>query len=754
MVLLFSGLTTWAQLVAADDTVPTVNSSTTQFGVYNVLNNDTWNGAPVSSSLFTVTQISSSHPSIQITQNGWVTVYQGVPAGSYTLTYQICQNSNPGNCATETVTINICTLTAPIVVAEGGCNDPGSITLYGLPENGLWEVTVEYNNTVIGTYQGTGDSYTLSGLVPGAYRFRVTYNGCTSPYSITEYIGFLDGFWGSMTGQYVDVNGDGVINIGDEIQYDIELMNMTECDITDIYISGGMIESAFVPGMLSPWQTVNFPAVYYITQDDINNGFVSQWAGISGMINGASTYIKLFTDPIELDIVSGFMFVAFVDDNMNGIQDPGEENFSNGYFSYSINNVSSPIIAASGADNFILYETDTNNTYDVDFSIYGACNGAFTVTPGSYDDISIQGMGISTYHFAVTATVCHDTAIFLSPLSNPRPNLTYSQLITYINYGTDPIASGTITFNADPLVMVTNVSQSGATTTSSGFTYNFTNLQPGEYRYISVTMQVPNVPTVNIGDILTGTATISAPSGDTNPTNNSSTRSDVVTNSYDPNDISENHGPEIVHSEFDANESLIYTVRFENIGTANAIDVMVLNTLHERINPGTLRIVTSSHPYVMQRTDDAFSMTFAGIELPPSIEGTDIGKGYFIYEVKLHPGIQPGDVITNQAEIIFDSNPSIFTNMWTTEFVTALGTQQHSLANLAVYPNPSTGMITVRSESTIENISVSDVMGKKIMTRNFSSDNVSIDISDLSSGVYFLAVQSGRQMQTVRIVKQ
>src|SRR5690606_82613 len=238
------------------------------------------------------------------------------------------------------------------------------------------------------------------------------------------------------------------------------------------------------------------------------------------------------------------------------------------------------------------------------------------------------------------------------------------------------------------------------------------------------------------------------------PSNNSSTRADVVTNSFDPNDISENHGPQIVFSEFNPNESLIYTVRFENIGTANAIDVVVLNTLHERIDTSTLRIVSSSHPYVMQRIGDNFSMTFAGIQLPPSVEGTDIGHGYFTYEVKLQPGIQIGDVITNQAEIIFDSNPSIWTNTWTTEFVTALGTQQHSLANVAVYPNPSTGIINVRSESMIENLSINDVTGKKIMTRDFNSNDVSVDISNLSNGIYFMSIQSGKQQQTVRIVKQ
>src|SRR5690606_26477243 len=100
MLLLLSGMLASAQLIANDDIVPMVNSSTAQFGVYNVLNNDSLNGAPVSSAVVSLTQLTSDHPSIEINQVGWVTVYPGVPAGSYTLTYQICQISNPGNCAT------------------------------------------------------------------------------------------------------------------------------------------------------------------------------------------------------------------------------------------------------------------------------------------------------------------------------------------------------------------------------------------------------------------------------------------------------------------------------------------------------------------------------------------------------------------------------------------------------------------------------------------------------------------------------
>lgn len=719
----------------------------------NVLTNDTWNGGSVSSSFFTVSQIASDHPSIVVTQVGWITVYSGVPAGTYTLTYQVCQNSNPANCATATVTVNICSLAAPTIL-EPSCTQPGSLTVTGLPATGTWTLFQQYNNGTPTSFTGSGSSHTVTGLAAGEYRYRVSIDGCTSPYSTPEYLGwFNNGFTYEMTGIYVDANTDGIVNLGDKVNYTFHLTNTLECDITNVHISDGQITSNALPiAVLPAGQTVTFPGTYMITQDDINAGSVFQWAGILGNVGGGTTYTKAFTE-VPLGIPTGFKFIAFVDDNANGIRDAGEEHFSNGHFTWQRNN-GITVYAQSGANDYILYETNSANLYDVQFNVNGTCATQFIVTPGSYDDIFVAGADFTTYYFAVTANSCADAGVYLWSTSPPRPNLSYTQEVVLVNYGTDPITSGTVTFNADPLVTVTSVSEPGATMTTNGFTYSFTDLQPLEYRYIEVTMDIPNVPVVNLGDLLTSTVSVTPPTGDTNSANNEDVVNASVTNSYDPNDISENHGPKIVLPGYDLNEELIYTVRFENTGTADALDVETLNYLSWDIDLESVRIIRSSHDFTMEAWDNIFVMRFDDINLPPSVEGTDIGHGSYTFAAKMKPNVQVGDVLMADTEIFFDSNPGIFTNLWTTELVSSLGTNQQSASAFQIWPNPASNVIHALSQTPIQSVRVTDVLGKTIMTRDYASQDISIDISNLSLGVYLLTLQSETETQTVRIVKQ
>lgn len=76
--------------------------------VSNVRSNDTYNGVTATSSNTILSLISSTNSGITLdTATGSVIVASTVPAGTYTLTYQICAISNPTNCATATVTITV-----------------------------------------------------------------------------------------------------------------------------------------------------------------------------------------------------------------------------------------------------------------------------------------------------------------------------------------------------------------------------------------------------------------------------------------------------------------------------------------------------------------------------------------------------------------------------------------------------------------------------------------------------------------------
>ncbi|MBS0199895.1 MAG: DUF11 domain-containing protein, partial [Proteobacteria bacterium] len=89
---------------------PDSGSVTTAGGVAvaNVLWNDTLAGVTAATSTVTLTEVSSSSPSVTLnTATGAVNVAAGAAVGTDTLVYRICETANPANCAQATVTVTV-----------------------------------------------------------------------------------------------------------------------------------------------------------------------------------------------------------------------------------------------------------------------------------------------------------------------------------------------------------------------------------------------------------------------------------------------------------------------------------------------------------------------------------------------------------------------------------------------------------------------------------------------------------------------
>jgi len=65
-----------------------------------------------------------------------------------------------------------------------------------------------------------------------------------------------------------------------------------------------------------------------------------------------------------------------------------------------------------------------------------------------------------------------------------------------------------------------------------------------------------------------------------------------------------------------------------------------------------------------------------------------------------------------------------------------LGVNQISSKELNVYPNPSANMINVTTENQINNVIISDLTGRKVLTSTQSQ----INVSNLSNGIYMVQV--------------
>ena len=95
-----------ATLVANNDTYTIVSGSTS---TTSVLNNDSVNGAaPASFTDVLLSQVSTTNAGVTLDPlTGKINVAAGTPAGTYTVTYQICDQTFTSNCKTATATITV-----------------------------------------------------------------------------------------------------------------------------------------------------------------------------------------------------------------------------------------------------------------------------------------------------------------------------------------------------------------------------------------------------------------------------------------------------------------------------------------------------------------------------------------------------------------------------------------------------------------------------------------------------------------------
>lgn len=86
-----------------------------------------------------------------------------------------------------------------------------------------------------------------------------------------------------------------------------------------------------------------------------------------------------------------------------------------------------------------------------------------------------------------------------------------------------------------------------------------------------------------------------------------------------------------------------------------------------------------------------------------------------------------------------------------------LSNEDFELKNIAIYPNPSTGIYNISTgNKAIDKIEVFDVTGKTIkIINNFSNINTEnkLDLNKISNGIYFLKITSENQKTIKRIIK-
>jgi uncharacterized repeat protein (TIGR01451 family) len=182
------------------------------------------------------------------------------------------------------------------------------------------------------------------------------------------------------------------------------------------------------------------------------------------------------------------------------------------------------------------------------------------------------------------------------------------------------------------------------------------------------------------------------------PSNNSSRLTSIVVGSYDPND--KQVEPELLTPQQLAqnDNTLVYTIRFQNTGNYYAENVRIVDTLSENLNIASMKVLASSHLPMdwFLRDGRVLEFNFKDIFLPDSTTSEPLSHGFVKFSIETNPGLSLGDQVNNTAAIYFDFNAPIYTNEARMVVDNANLVLDRALSpSFAVLPNPNNGNFTL-----------------------------------------------------------
>lgn len=383
----------------------------------------------------------------------------------------------------------------------------------------------------------------------------------------------------------------------------------------------------------------------------------------------------------------------------------------------------------------------------------------YNVTPSSLIlDFPEDGSSISQ-NFCISPTEnFQDLEIYIIPLNDARPGFDADYKMIYKNKGATAM-TGTVEFNFDDYVVDFVSSNPNPNMQSFGsLEWNYANLLPFETREIFITINF-NTPTdpdypVNGGDEIGFQSVINPISSDLNEVDNITSIKQSVVNSFDPNDKTCLEGDVI--REAMVGEYLRYKIRFENTGTASAINVVVKDDIDmSKFDINTLVPLDASHDFItrIQNTNEV-EFIFENINLPFDDANND---GYVTFKIKTLETLVIGDTFSNDAEIYFDFNFPIITNDYMTTVEENLSVDDQELsASVKLYPNPVNDKLHISSEVNIEKASIYDINGHLLQSIVFYRNEIqrTIDLQKLALGVYVVKLSSENGELTQKFIKE
>ena len=371
-----------------------------------------------------------------------------------------------------------------------------------------------------------------------------------------------------------------------------------------------------------------------------------------------------YTGPKFLAVMQNFSSASqikgtsFVDSNGDGVHNVGETGIP--WLNLILDPLGSQPMTSSNGD-FMLYAEPSS--YDLQ------CPGpwdpalwSLTAGASGYQFVLDSNSVVDDLNFGLTALV--DSSLI-------APSITFgtgvcgavsSLWIAYVNQGTRTEA-GEVQLTLDPAYTFISSVPSPLSVQGNVITWAYDSLPPFQSQAITAEVLLPSV--AFMGDTLTSTLQVSTvDNGTVNAVFETEQRIEHLC-AYDPNDklVAPAGYTDAGYVDI-GTPYLDFTIRFQNTGSAAAVNVVLRDALSNSLNHSSLRLLGYSHTpsYVRVHDDGELEIRFMAIMLPDSGTSYVGSQGYIRFRLDLMEGLPELTEIHNQANIYFDLNDAVVTN--------------------------------------------------------------------------------------------
>jgi hypothetical protein len=82
----------------------------------------------------------------------------------------------------------------------------------------------------------------------------------------------------------------------------------------------------------------------------------------------------------------------------------------------------------------------------------------------------------------------------------------------------------------------------------------------------------------------------------------------------------------------------------------------------------------------------------------------------------------------------------------------ALSVSNVNLNTINIYPNPATEQVTLSSTNTIASVELFNSLGQKVLNLNADSNSVTINIANLSKGIYTIKTNTENGQSVSKLI--